>query len=360
LQLRSWRRQARDCARELGLAQPIPIRATSGLRLETPVLAGICHPTILVDAALARRLARRSGAVRHVLLHELAHCQRRDNLRRLLWSALEAVHWFLRPLFWLCRPALDRDIEQAADDFALARLERQDWREYARDLLDVHEHNHPRLCNQASPFGGSGVQARIRRIAGLAGASGLDGGSRAAAALLLAAVALAWLAVEGALFHESRAIVVQEPFLLGPTARSTVQVVQDMLLPPGGYASVPDPRCGSYSGDGRAPLSMLDRQDVAVCADVCVEPPPGVWTLRSARLLQRTDASIDWASVRALAPGSGVGWLQHDRLEVGGTGRVCSSVRHWHSELGRQVRLEAEYGPAGAAASSAVQKPSPR
>lgn len=84
----------------------IPVAVTSGLR----------RPSLLLpESAQGWDLPRR----RVVLLHELAHVERRDWPALLLAEVAVAVYWF-HPLSWTLARRLRRDAERAADDRVLA------------------------------------------------------------------------------------------------------------------------------------------------------------------------------------------------------------------------------------------------
>jgi beta-lactamase regulating signal transducer with metallopeptidase domain/uncharacterized membrane protein len=72
--------------------------------------------------------------LRSVLLHELAHIQRRDTMARLLAQIACALHWF-NPLVWLAAWRLGVECERACDDLVLASGVRPSA--YAGHLLDV-------------------------------------------------------------------------------------------------------------------------------------------------------------------------------------------------------------------------------
>ncbi len=160
--LQVWR-LASKCQRVTGgsawqmlgqLAGSINLRRRPGLLFADcrtiPMTWGILRPVILLPRS-AQRWPQ--GRLRAVLLHELAHVQRRDCLVQCLAQAARAMYWF-NPLAWLAYARLRVEQEQSCDDRVLAAG--CDAADYAEHLLAV---------TSASPRG------QVQRIA-LAAARG--------------------------------------------------------------------------------------------------------------------------------------------------------------------------------------------
>jgi beta-lactamase regulating signal transducer with metallopeptidase domain len=89
------------------VADGIPV--SFGDRHESPTVRGVLSPRILLPTGIDRLLNQRE--FRAVLIHEVAHARRRDNLLRLLCEISLCVLWF-HPLIWLAgaRMALYREL----------------------------------------------------------------------------------------------------------------------------------------------------------------------------------------------------------------------------------------------------------
>ncbi|HUQ69801.1 MAG TPA: M56 family metallopeptidase, partial [Planctomycetaceae bacterium] len=96
-----------------------------------PMTWGLCRPTILLPEE-ARCWSR--DRLRIVLLHELAHIQRRDCQTQLLARMARAAYWF-HPLAWLAEHQVRALQEQACDDLVLNSG--FDGPDYAEHLLAV-------------------------------------------------------------------------------------------------------------------------------------------------------------------------------------------------------------------------------
>ncbi|WP_254513015.1 M56 family metallopeptidase [Anatilimnocola floriformis] len=114
---------------QLGFQQPVTLL----------IHPGDCIP--LVWGILRYRLLLPQGArdwnpeqLRSVLLHELAHLQRRDTWSQLLTQVACTLNWF-NPLVWVAAWQLGVERERACDDLVLASGVRPS--QYAGHLLDV-------------------------------------------------------------------------------------------------------------------------------------------------------------------------------------------------------------------------------
>jgi len=76
---------------------------------QSPSVRGVLYPRIVLPSGLDQLLKQREFDA--VLLHELAHARRRDNLIRMLYEVSLCVLWF-HPLMWLAgtRMALYREL----------------------------------------------------------------------------------------------------------------------------------------------------------------------------------------------------------------------------------------------------------
>lgn len=96
----------RQAARCLGLKRLPRIHQTPALA--SPFVAGLWRPCVYLPATL------RQADAHHVLLHELAHIQRRDLWLAALASAVPLIYWF-HPLVWWAKWNADALREQCCD-----------------------------------------------------------------------------------------------------------------------------------------------------------------------------------------------------------------------------------------------------
>ena len=102
--------------------------------ISSPMALGILRPIIVFPADLVEKLSADKLAL--ILMHELAHVRRWDNLTLLLQRLVSAVLFF-HPAVWLCGRMLRREAEQACDDLVVCATGRSEA--YARGLAHVAE-----------------------------------------------------------------------------------------------------------------------------------------------------------------------------------------------------------------------------
>jgi beta-lactamase regulating signal transducer with metallopeptidase domain len=102
------------------IADGIPVSFDN--RRAAPAVGGVLYPRILLPAGIDRLLNRQE--LNAVLLHEVAHAKRRDNLIRLLYEVSLCALWF-HPLIWLAgmRMALYREL--SCDESVIQRAQGQ-------------------------------------------------------------------------------------------------------------------------------------------------------------------------------------------------------------------------------------------
>lgn len=142
----------RECARAcrvLGIERPIDVIVSR--HVTVPLVAGAFRPRVMLPAAAETWTRERLSAV---LMHELAHVRRRDNLWVLLSRVVSAVFWF-HPLVWIMSRELRRDAEHACDDIVLASGVRNS--DYASHLVAI-----ARVASTREVFAGAALTLGTR------------------------------------------------------------------------------------------------------------------------------------------------------------------------------------------------------
>lgn len=125
----NWRDLFDRLRAELGVRRRVRLLSASWPAM--PMTWGVRHPVVLLPADAESWPEQRR---RDVLLHELAHVERRDCLTQLLAVGTCALYWF-HPLVWLAAARMRVERERACDDRVLAAGARPS--EYAEHLLEI-------------------------------------------------------------------------------------------------------------------------------------------------------------------------------------------------------------------------------
>jgi beta-lactamase regulating signal transducer with metallopeptidase domain len=141
------------------VADGIPVSFDS--RHPAPAVGGVLYPRILLPSGIDRLLNRQE--LNAVLLHEVAHAKRRDNLIRLLYEVSLSALWF-HPLIWLagtrmalyrelsCDESVIRSSQGQALVRALAKLAVPEETMFLRATASSHlSHRLARLAGSAPP-----------------------------------------------------------------------------------------------------------------------------------------------------------------------------------------------------------------
>jgi bla regulator protein BlaR1 len=125
-----------------------------------PSVFGFLRPALIWPAGLSMRLT--DEELEGILLHELSHVRRHDNLTAALHMVIESVFWF-HPLVWWIGMRLVDERERACDEQVLR------WggvsHQYAEGILKVCEYclESPLVC--AAGITGASLKKRIEDIA---------------------------------------------------------------------------------------------------------------------------------------------------------------------------------------------------
>lgn len=121
---------AQTWARQMGISRHVALRTSRDLA--SPIAIGLSDPLIVIPERLLATLS--AADVEYILVHELAHLRRHDDLTNLLAKVARAIFIFNPALLVIeHRMAIEREI--ACDDWVVATLGRA--RRYARCLAHV-------------------------------------------------------------------------------------------------------------------------------------------------------------------------------------------------------------------------------
>lgn len=103
--------------------------------LDAPALIGVFQPIIILPYELMHIEEER---LRHILMHEVIHCQKKHLLLQWIFWFVKAVYWF-NPLIWLAHEWMKLDAELACDEAVVKELHAKDVNKYGHTLIDLSD-----------------------------------------------------------------------------------------------------------------------------------------------------------------------------------------------------------------------------
>ena len=138
---------------------PKSIKILESDRIFTPLTFGILSPKIVLPKVLKTQT---DIEWKCVLLHEMVHIKRKDNLIKIIMLLAVCIHWF-NPLVWIMCILFKRDIELSCDEKVIASLGENTKKQYAMALITLAEKQyHWSLFSNG--FGKNAIHERIVAI----------------------------------------------------------------------------------------------------------------------------------------------------------------------------------------------------
>ena len=128
-------------------------------RIATPLTFGILHPKIVFPKLFK---TEKSIYLKYIIIHELIHIKRADNLRKIILLSAVCIHWF-NPLVWIMYILFNHDLELSCDEKVLSVFGSSAKKDYALALINFAE-NQYKLSFFSNGFGKKPVQERIEAI----------------------------------------------------------------------------------------------------------------------------------------------------------------------------------------------------
>ncbi len=182
-----WRARVKGLARSLNIHHRVKVVTSSVATI--PMVVGVFRPVILLPIATFLGLSQRQ--LEAILIHELAHVRRYDNLVNLFQRFAETILFF-HPVIWWISGCIREERERCCDDVVIGHSDRK---VYAEALVALESFRGPMLAAAATD---GSLLSRVKRL--LAS----DGGERRGWGLLtmnnlacvLAMVVIATVVVE--------------------------------------------------------------------------------------------------------------------------------------------------------------------
>ena len=137
----------------------ISVHVVSSPYLFEPAVVGIFRPVVVLPEGVAARMTPEQ--LNAILIHELCHVHRRDNLATAMYMVVESLFWFYPLVRWIGRQLIN-ERERACDEEVL-RLGNEPL-VYAEGILNVCKSYVESPLQCASGVTGSDLKKRIRAI----------------------------------------------------------------------------------------------------------------------------------------------------------------------------------------------------
>src|SRR5215467_619886 len=162
--IRSWLRVSAPLKAASVLPVDLPmndisVQVVSSPHLFEPAVVGIFRPVLVLPEGISTRLT--PDQLNAILIHELCHVRRRDNLATAMYMIVESLFWFFPLVRWIGRQLIN-ERERACDEEVL-RLVNEPL-VYAEGILSVCKSYLESPLQCASCVTGSDLKQRIRAI----------------------------------------------------------------------------------------------------------------------------------------------------------------------------------------------------
>ncbi|MDR6554733.1 M56 family metallopeptidase [Paenibacillus qinlingensis] len=123
-----------QCQQLMSIHKPVTLVVSD--KISMPTLFGVRKPWLIIPQTVLNSLNEEQ--LRHVFLHELAHCKRNDIGVNWLMQVMLTIHWF-NPILWYAHQRMREDQEIASDALALSYLEPAKRENYGYTLIQLLE-----------------------------------------------------------------------------------------------------------------------------------------------------------------------------------------------------------------------------
>lgn len=126
--------------------------------VQSPMVFGVFRQRIIIPS----HLEEDSQQLKYVLLHELVHVKRHDNLLRILAVFTACIHWF-NPFVWIFLRMFFGDMELSCDLAAVKQLSKKDKNQYAQVLVNMGT---GQKVFMSTAFAKTNVKVRVLNVLG--------------------------------------------------------------------------------------------------------------------------------------------------------------------------------------------------
>lgn len=126
-----------------------------------PAVFGIFCPCIIISENFIEQSS--PDTLKYILMHELTHVKRRDNILNLIIMLFEIVNWF-NPLLWYAFCKIKEDCEILCDASVISTLDEGEKRNYGYAIVNTIQTMHSRFIPGTAGFTGNFTKRRIIMI----------------------------------------------------------------------------------------------------------------------------------------------------------------------------------------------------
>lgn len=119
------------CKRKLKINKKVKIIQQD--RIKTPSLFGIFNMCIILPDNINNLT---DFEINYILMHELSHYKRKDNILKLFWTLLKDIYFF-NPIIYVIYKQIIKDMELSTDEMAVSGLDKENKKEYCRTLIKL-------------------------------------------------------------------------------------------------------------------------------------------------------------------------------------------------------------------------------
>ncbi|MDU0204369.1 MULTISPECIES: M56 family metallopeptidase [Paenibacillus] len=145
------------CQELMSVHKPVTLVVSDQLTM--PTLFGFWKPRLVIPQRVINSLSQEQ--LRHIFLHELAHCKRNDIGINWIMQFLLIIHWF-NPVLWYANQRMREDQEIASDALALSYLEPAGRDSYGYTLIQLLE-SYVRPVSVPGNVNLSGSKSQLKR-----------------------------------------------------------------------------------------------------------------------------------------------------------------------------------------------------
>jgi bla regulator protein BlaR1 len=146
-----------QCQKLMSVHKPVNLVVSDQLTM--PTLFGFWNPRLVIPQRVINSLDQEQ--IRHIFLHELAHCKRNDIGINWIMQFLLIIHWF-NPVLWYANQRMREDQEIASDALALSYLEPAKRENYGYTLIQLLE-TYTRPVSVPGNVNLSGSKSQLKR-----------------------------------------------------------------------------------------------------------------------------------------------------------------------------------------------------